>query len=160
MITAHVESFIACLPELRPLFVPHYRELALDQDKVPLDPEYSIYFAREAAGELLLVTLRDKGAIVAYFIGFVAPGLHYRTCLTLTEDIFWLHPDYRGEDSLDRVEANVMVEQLFGAVKAEALKRKVQRVFLGTKVHQDAGKLFEAMGLREVDRYYSAWWGE
>jgi GNAT superfamily N-acetyltransferase len=45
---------------------------------------------------MMLVTLREDGEIVGYFIGFVAPGLHYKTCLTLTMDIFYVLPEHRG----------------------------------------------------------------
>ena len=40
-----------------------------------------------------------------------------------------------------------------------AIARGVQRVFYGSKFHKDASVLFEYLGLKEVERYYSAWWG-
>ena len=160
MITAHIEAFSDCLEELKPLFQPHYEELALNRDRVPLDPQYDTYLAREALGELLCVTLRERGRIVAYFIGFIAPALHYRTCLTLTMDVFWLHPDYRGSDSLSDLEEGLLAEQLFRTVKEEALRRRVQRCYYGSKAHKDASHLFEQLGLQKVDVYYSAWWGD
>jgi hypothetical protein len=159
MITVCVERLSECLEELKPLFEPHWQELALNQDKVPLDPQYEIYLARENLGEVLCVVARDAGTVVAYFVGFVCPGLHYRTCLTLTMDIFWIAPAYRETDSLGAIERDMLCTELFDQVKLEALQRGVQRVFYGSKVHKDTGKLFEAMGLVEVDRYYSAWWG-
>lgn len=160
MITDHVERLIDCLEELKPRFVPHYRELALNQDKVSLDPDYDIYLAREARGEVLCVTLRDAGRIVAYFVGFVAPALHYKTCLTLTEDIFWLDPEYRDGDSLEQIEADMLCLKLFERVKLESQRRGVQRVYLGSKAHHDASELFKAIGVTEIaDVYMSAWWG-
>lgn len=158
-VTSHVERLVHCLEELKPLFEPHWAELALDQDKVPLDPQYDNYLTRDALGEVLCVTLRDEGRIVAYFVGFVAPGMHYRTCLTLTMDIFWLHPDYRAPDSLDRVEREMLCLQLFGAVEKEGRRRGIKRVFYGSKLSAEAGELFRELGLREVERYYSGWWG-
>lgn len=158
MITTHVESFAGCLAELMPLFEPHYRELALDQAQVPLDPDWSYYERREAAGELLLVTVRDR-SILGYFLGVVAPHPHYQSTLTLSMDVFWLHPDLRSEESLTRMEANMTAEQLFETVKDEAQRRGVQRAFFGSKWHQDASALFEKMGMVRADVYYSAWWG-
>lgn len=154
------ESLTATLDELKPLFDPHWRELALDQDKVPLDPQYDIYLARDALGEVLLVTARDNGKLIGYFIGFVAPGLHYKTCLTLTMDIFWIHPDYRGEDSLSKMEELFVGEELFKVAHAAAKMRGVQRIFVGSKLHKDASFLFEQLKYREVERYYSLWIGE
>ena len=40
MITLEVESFIECLPELKPILPIHYEELALNKDEVPLSPQY------------------------------------------------------------------------------------------------------------------------
>jgi hypothetical protein len=160
MITAHVERLMDNLEELKPFFDPHWQELALNQDRVPLDPQYEIYLERDRAGQVLCVVLREAGRILAYFVGFVAPGLHYRTCLTLQLDIFWLHPDYRDGDSLQAVERDMLCMQLFDAVEVEGRRRGVQRFFCGSKLHQDAAALFEARKMLEVERYYSAWWGE
>lgn len=146
MITFAVEPLTERLEELKPLFPAHYRELALNQDKVPLDPQYGIYLARDAVGEVLFIAGRDAGKLVAYFVGFVAPGLHYRTCLTLQEDIFFVCPEFRGQG------AGV---QLFQAVEAEARRRGVQRMFVGSKLNKDASWLFERLGYVEVERYFS-----
>jgi len=88
VITAQVEPWHPTIDEIKPLLHGHWEELALNKDKVPLDPQWEFYDARDARGELMLVTLREAGRVVGYFIGFVAAGLHYRTCLTLTMDIF------------------------------------------------------------------------
>lgn len=159
MITAHVEKLIDCLEELKPNFRPHWQELALNQEEVPLDPQYEVYLAREAAGEVLCVTLREAGGVIAYFVGFVAPGLHYRTCLTLTMDIFWLHPGYRAEDSLGSIEEELLWVQLFECVLIEAKRRGVKRYFFGSKAHKDASSIFERMGMMKADVYYMGWLG-
>lgn len=151
MITCMLESFEERLPELIPLLPLHYEELALNQDKVPLDPQYEIYIERERRGELMFMVLRDRGELIGYFIGFVAPGLHYRTCLTLTMDIFFLHPEHRG---------NGAGYQMFKAVEAEAKRRGVDRMFVGSKVHLDASWLFQRLGYTEVERYYTHWLGD
>ena len=46
MITCHIESFEQQLEELKVLLPLHYEELALNQDKVPLSPQYPVYLAR------------------------------------------------------------------------------------------------------------------
>jgi GNAT superfamily N-acetyltransferase len=151
VLTCAVESFIDRLDELKPLLPGHWEELALDKDQVPLDPQYEVYFDRERKGELLFVTLRSSGAMVGYFIAFIAQGLHYRTCLTCTMDIFYVHPDHRGRGGGLR---------LFRFVKSELQRRGVQRWFVGSKLHRDASRLFEAMGFEPVETYYSLWLGE
>jgi GNAT superfamily N-acetyltransferase len=151
MLTTQIESFGERLAEFRPLFPLHWAELALNQDRVPLDPQYDIYLAREARGELLFVTLREAGAPVGYFLGFIAPGLHYRTCLTCTMDIFWVHPSHRAK--------GMPGIKLFRAVEKELRRRGVQRWFAGSKVHADASALFERLDFERVEVYYSKWIG-
>jgi GNAT superfamily N-acetyltransferase len=151
MITAQVESLHERLAEMQPLFPEHWKELALNQDKIPLDPQYEIYLERDARGEVLLVTLRDLGVLVGYFVGFIAPGLHYQTCLTLTMDIFWVHPDHRGQGG---------GLTLFRFVESEAKRRGVKRMFVGSKCHKEASWLFERLGYEKVEVYYSTWLGE
>lgn len=151
MITCHVESFEKQLDELKTLLPEHYKELALNQDKVPLDPQYEFYIQREREGGLLFVTLREAGELVGYFIGFIAPGLHYRTCLTCTMDIFYVRQDKRGG------RAGI---KLFKFVEQELKRRGVDRWFVGSKCHKDASWLFEHLEFQKVEIYYSKWLGD
>jgi GNAT superfamily N-acetyltransferase len=151
MIVCALESFEQRLAELQVLLPAHYRELALNQDHVPLAPQYDLYIARERAGELVFVTLRDAGELVGYFIGFIAPGLHYSTCLTCTMDIFYVRQDKRTGSAGVR---------MFRFVEAELRRRGVHRWFMGSKVTADASALFKRIGAEPVETYYSKWLGE
>lgn len=151
MITVQVEPFPAFLDEVKPLLPRHWEELALHKDRVPLDPQYETYLERDRAGAVLVMTVREDALLVGYFVGFVTPGLHYQTCLTLTMDIFWVAPEARG--------AGVGYD-LFREVEKEARRRGVQRMFVGSKLHKDASWLFERLGYEEVERYYSQWLGD
>ena len=151
MITAHIESFEENLEYLKPLLPIHYKELALNQDKVPLSPQFDKYVATEKQGGLIFVTLRKAGEMVGYFIGFIAPGLHYSTCLTCQMDIFYVLPEHRGSGT---------GFQLFKFVEQQLKKRGVQRMFVGSKMHKDASWLFEKLNYTPVETYYSAWLGD
>lgn len=151
MITAHVESFNDNLEYLKTILPVHYHELALNQDKVPLSPQFNKYIEMENRGELLFVALREKGILVGYFIGFVAPALHYSTCLTCQMDIFYVLPSHRGSGT---------GVQLFKFVEDQLKKRGVQRLYVGSKLHKDASWLFESLGYTPVETYYSTWLGE
>lgn len=151
MITAQVEPWSEFVKDAVELFPAHWEELALNKDKVPLSVQHDVYLAYEAAGQTLVVTLRQKGRLVGYFVGFVSPALHYSTCLTLQMDIFWTHPDIRGR--LEGV-------KLFRAVEAEAKRRGVQRIFYGSKLHKDASRLFEYLKMEPVEVYYTKWIGD
>lgn len=151
MITTHTESFEQNLDYLKPLLPIHYAELALNQDKVPLSPQFDKYIDAERRGELIFITLRKAGEIVGYFIGFIAPGLHYSTCLTCQMDIFYVLPEHRGGGS---------GFQLFKYVEQQLKQRNVQRMFVGSKMHKDASWLFEKLGYTPVETYYSTWLGD
>lgn len=150
MLTAQVESLTDRLHELKPLFPMHWEELALNKDKVPLDPQYEVYLRRDEMGEVLFLTVRKDGELIGYFVGFVAPGLHYRTCLTLTMDIFYVVPAHRGRVGV----------LLFNAVEKEAKRRGVQRMFMGSKLHKDVSWLFERLGYEPCEMYHTKWIGE
>lgn len=148
MMTAAPEPWRAVIDELRPMLPLHWRELALDQDRVPLDPQWHVYARRDADGTLLCVVLREAGRAIGYFWGFIAPGLHYAGCLTCTMDIFYVHPDHRtGRGGAI----------LFRAVEAELRRRGVQRWFVGTKLHRDCSALFARLGFVPVETYHSKW---
>jgi GNAT superfamily N-acetyltransferase len=151
MITILAESFEERLPELKPILPLHYEELALDQDKVPLAPNYDVYIERERHGQVMFMVARDKGELIGYFIGFVMPGLHYMTCLTLAMDIFYIHPAHRGNNT---------GRDLFKAVEAEAKRRGVQRMIVSSKVHFSADWLFNRLGYTEIEHVYSNWIGD
>lgn len=151
ILTAQPEPFAPFLDEVMPLLPRHYEELALNQDKVPLAPQYGEYLRRDALGMVLCVTLRSAGELVGYFVGFVAPGLHYQTCLTLHLDIFWIAPEHRGQ---------MGGVKLFKAVEREAKRRGVHRMFVGSKCHADASFLFERLGYERCEVTYTAWLGD
>lgn len=151
MITVMPESFEQMLPELLPILPLHYEELALNQDKVPLSPQYNIYIDREREGQLLFMVMREAGEMIGYFIGFISPGLHYSTCLTCNMDIFYIRPDKRGHR---------YGKALFEAVEGELVRRGVDRWFVGSKCHKDASWLFERLGFDRVEVYYSKWLGD
>ncbi|NMX39360.1 GNAT family N-acetyltransferase [Pseudomonas veronii] len=148
MITAHLEKFADNIEELKQVIPLHYEELALNKDKVPLSPRWEIYLDREQAGELLFVTLRDAGQLAGYFIGFIQPGLHYSTCLTCIMDIFYVKPDERGQAG---------GKLLFEFVESELRRRKVNRMFVGSKCHMDASWLFERLGFERCEIFYTKW---
>lgn len=149
MLTAQVETLAGgTLDELKPLFPGHYAELSRHQGRHALNPRYDAYLAKEAAGEVLCVTLRADGAIVGYLVGFVGPGLHYPSCLTCTPDIFYVHPDHRNAGA---------GRLLFKTAEAELRRRGVNLWMVGTKRHFDAGPLLERLGFAPEETMHWKW---
>lgn len=151
MMTAQVESFTARLEELKPLLERHWEKLAEDRDSVVLAPRYEVYEALEAAGELMLVTLRDRGRLVGYWIATVGPGLHYGNCLTATMDVWNILPEY---------ENGMAAMILMRAVEKEYRRRGVARAFAGEKIRRPCGRLYELFGYRPVETHYSKLMGD
>ena len=149
MLTFAIERFSDVYGELLPLLHEHYEEISTHKDhSVPLDPMVEVYKAREAEGSLVMVIGREAGGIVAYFVCFVAPGLHYRTCLTCSPDIFFVRPDRRnGRVGL----------RMFKFLEAELRRRGVKRWAVGSKVEHDASALFRFMDFEPVETTYEKW---
>jgi len=146
MITAHIEELDAeTLNEAKPLLPSHYDELSEHkQAGIPLDPQFDLYLARAAVGQVIYVTLRERGALIGYLVSFVAPGMHYQGCLTCTTDIFYVTPDLRG------LHGGTL---LFDAWKKECARRGVNLMQIGIKTRHAkyAGPLLEAAGFKATE---------
>lgn len=149
MITYSIERFSNVYWELLPLLREHYGEISTHKlHGVLLEPMIDVYRAREADGTLLMVIGRELGEIVSYFVGFVAPALHYRSCLTCSPDIFYVRPDRRNGSSGIK---------LFRFVEKELGRRGVKRWAVGSKVQHDASALFKFLGFEPVETTYEKW---
>lgn len=151
MITTQIESFEDTMEELKVLLPLHWKELALNRDKIPLDPQYDVYIARERRGELLFATIREDGDLIGYFIAFINPGLHYKTCLTCITDIFYLVEEHRGNKSGIR---------LFEFVEKELRRRGVMSWYAGEKLHKPCGWMLRYLNFEPVETMYLKWLGE
>lgn len=148
MITAQPESISEAIHsgEIMQLLPIHWEKLALDKQEIPLDPQYETYLEKDRQGSVMYMTLRDRGRLVGYWIAFIQPGLHYRTCLTAQMDIWNLLPEY---------ETGSAALILMRAVEREYKRRGVNRSFIGEKLHKPTGRLFKAFGYEPIETYYS-----
>jgi hypothetical protein len=146
MITAQEESLAMALPEIQGLLQQHYEELSMHVGRFPWVCNFQEYFRREANGQLLIITLREDGRLMGYFVGFVMTGLHYQTCLTLTMDVFYIQPGRRN------VGAGAF--KLFRRAEKSAKARGVQLINYGSKLHRDSGRLFQAFGMKPYETWY------
>lgn len=149
MITYTIEPFSSVYSELLPLLDAHYGEISTHKDRgVALDPMVNVYRAREADGTLMMVIGREQGEIVAYFVCFVAPGLHYKSCLTCSPDIFFVREDRR---------TGLTGVRMFRFVEKELKRRGVKRWAVGSKVQHDASALFKFLDFEPVEMTYEKW---
>lgn len=149
MLSAQVEPYSAIIAELKQYFPLHWQELALNKDKVALAPRYDVYAKCETSGSLSMVTVRDGGKIIAYWVMFFDDEMHY-SILASRMDIFWVNPDYRQGP------AAVI---LMRAVEREVKRRGALRWWAGEKLHSPCGRLFKAFGMQPVETYWCKWMG-
>lgn len=96
MITIQCETYLDAIKELRPLFEEHWEEVAINKEKIKLNPDYSKYEQMQASGILALFTARDEGRLIGYSVFFMIPHMHYRDHMFAMNDIIFLLPEYRG----------------------------------------------------------------
>lgn len=151
MITFALEKFSEVKDEIEPLLHAHYVEISTHvQHGVELSPRWDNYYAREADGSLVVFVGREAGQIIAYVVCFVAPGLHYGTCLTALPDVFYVRPDRR------RGRVGV---RMFQELEKVLVARGVKRWAVGFKTDHDASALFHYLGFRPVEVTYEKWLG-
>lgn len=83
------------LEEVKPLLEKHWNEIAHFKD-IPLDPNYDLYLKMQDLKMLRCYLMRDNdGRVLGYSVYVVRPNMHYRSCLTATEDIIFVDPLHR-----------------------------------------------------------------
>jgi hypothetical protein len=149
MITYQLETLDQFLPEFKESLVElHYEEIALDQEAVPLDPDYDKYYQLESNNAFFLMTVRDDGVLIGYFIAIITPHLHYKSTLHALTDIYYIKPDYRKT----KVGVNLFLE-----VQKELEKLAVKKWINGCKLHSglDHTKLFEGLGFNYSEKIFT-----
>lgn len=139
-----VEDPATFIEELREIIPAHYDELCVTKD-FPLAPDYEAYGRLHVAGMLKCITARDDG-LIGYAIFIVQPHLHYKTCKTAFEDIYFLKKEHRlGRTGI----------RLFQFAEAALRADGVDRIIMHTKIHMDNSRLFEYLGYKHTDKLYT-----
>lgn len=135
------------IEELKVIIPAHYDELCVTKD-FPLMPDYEAYGRLYVAGMLRCITARDESndELIGYAIFIVSPHLHYKTCKTAMEDIYFLKKEHRlGRTGI----------RLFQFAEAALRADGVNRIIMHTKIHLDNSRLFEYLGYRHTDKLYT-----
>lgn len=135
----------AFVEEMKILFPLHYEELCVTKD-FPLAPDYDAYKRLADAGMLRCITVRADEEVIGYAIFIVQPHLHYMTCKTAFEDIYYIRPDFR--------KGRVGI-RLFKYAEEVLQRIGVNRIIMHTKIHMDNSRLFEYLGYKLTDKIYT-----
>lgn len=133
------------LDELKQIFPVHYEELCVTKE-YELEPDYDTYQFLADRNWLRCITCRCDGELIGYIVFIIRPHLHYKSCLTATEDIYYVKKEYRrGRVGL----------RLFMYAEQVLKGLGVNRVVMHTKVHLDNSRIFEYLGYKNTDKVFS-----
>jgi hypothetical protein len=144
------QRFFEIAHELPPLFIEHWRELALNQDAIPLAPDWDKYYRLDIEGILHILTARTPdGTLVGYCFLMVGPHLHYATTVWSHADMYWLDPIYRQGWTGVR---------LFKEMLKGARLMKAANLTLATKHHfgdNRVTKLLQRLGFKPIETIHA-----
>lgn len=146
-----IERWPAIESEVLGLIGPHWEEIALDRDRIPLDIDVPMYRNLDSENVLVVATLRDAGRLVGYLGAYVKTHLHYKSTLFGFMDAFFLLPEFRkGPNGL----------LLFTTMEAEMRRRGVKSQIFSSKKHFDLTPMFEYLGWDTVGLLHQKWIGD
>ena len=147
MITFQVEKWRPFHAEAGPIMQRHWEEIAIDRDKIQFSLDNARYEGMDDAGILHILTVRDSGNLMGYYIAFILPHVHYQHAgLMAFTDAYYVLPEARR---------GPVGMQLFAEAEKSLKERGVVKTYLSTKVHHDNGPLFERLGWKLTDRVYT-----
>ena len=144
------ESFTNVKDDIKPLIEKHWEQIALNKDKIKLNPDWEAYQSLYMSGNLKIYTARDDGELVGYFIVGVSPNIHYKDHLFATCDIIYVKPDKR---------AGMTGFKLSKFAEARLKELGVSVININTKVHAPFDSLMERMSYNLIERLYSKYIG-
>lgn len=132
--------------DIKPLLEKHWEEIAVNQDKIKLNPDWETYASLEESGMLKIFTARDGEQLIGYFVVIVRRHIHYKDHLFAGNDILYLSPEYRkgrtGPDLIKFAEKYLKEDG-------------VSVLVINTKVHRPFDSLLEWLGFSLIERTYS-----
>ena len=145
-ITYQVEHWNDIVDQFIPFIEPHWQELGLDHQDVPVSLDFEAYKRHDNNGVLHVVTTRENGVMIGYHISLITKMLHYSTTLHAVVDLYYLKPEYR--------KSKIGVE-MFKFAEERFTDMGVVKIINGTKLHLFHDKLFEGLGFKPTEMIYT-----
>lgn len=137
--------------ELEPLLQAHWEQIALNKDKIKLNPAWDEYIQFNNLGLIHFYTVRDKQELVGYFCVVVTKSLHYKDHIFATCDIIYVKQDKR---------AGMTGYKLIKFAEQDLKKLGVSVLGINTKIHAPFDKLLNRMDYNLTERLYTKYIGE
>ena len=150
-ITYQTEKIIDIKDEIDPLIKLHWEEIALNKDKILLDPDWDKYFDLCDSDLLKTFTARLDGELIGYFVVMVYPHLHYKNNLFAVNDVIYLKEEFRNTST---------GYKLISFAENSLKNAGVDVLVLNTKVHKPFDNLCEKAGYKLTERIYSKYLGD
>lgn len=128
------------------LIFAHWRETAIHQDEVPLDPDWQRIEQLERMGVFKAIGARRNGALVGYSLFSIAPHLHFKSTLHATNTAVYVRPDRRLFTAVALVRRTEELLTALGVRKTIYLCP----VLRGKKL----GALIERLGYKHTEDFY------
>ena len=145
------ERLVFVKKEMQSLLELHWELIALNKESIKLNPNWAEYVRLDEAGILKLYTARQDGKLVGYFAVTVNTSLHYQEHKFATNDVIFIHPDYRNGSA---------GYKLIKYAEDQLIQMGVSLMIMNTKIHQPFDKLLERMGFKQIERIYSKYIGK
>lgn len=145
-ITFQQEFMATAEREMRALIEDHWREIALNQERIKLNPDWEAYAELDASGVMKIFTARDDGALVGYFVVFCRRHIHYVDHIFAHNDIIYLRPEYRR---------GMVGARLIKFAEKCLADDGVSVLLINTKAHKPFDGLLERLGFGLAERVYS-----
>lgn len=131
------------------LLFKHWQEVAMDRERIPLDPDWGFAREQERRGVLRTAALRRDGRLIGYNSMCVHPHIHYRSTLHAVNDVIYVDPAERGAAGVKLVRDTEALLKDLGVVK----------VIYHTKLAPIGGKhtvgdLLAALGYKHFENLY------
>lgn len=151
MITYQQEFLDSCKKDCQELIRLHWEEIALNKEKIKLNPDWNAYNKLEESGSLKIFTARSDKELVGYFVVLVGRNLHYKDHIFAENDILYLHKDYRkGYTGIKLIK---FAEKCLKEDGVSILK-------VNTKIHQPFDKLMSFLKFNLIERVYTKYLGD
>lgn len=146
-----LEDFNIVRHEVDTLFYKHWEEIAINKDKIKLNPDWGFYEALYSQGLLGVYTVRHSGKLVGYFVVIAKSHPHYKDHLFAVNDIIYIDPDFRkGPVGL----------KLIKFAESDLKSKGVSVLAVNTKVHKPFDAVLERLGFTNTERLYTKFIGD
>ena len=145
------EFLTSVVEDAKELLERHWEEIAVNKDKIKLNPHWEAYVDLEDKGQLRIFTARENGKLIGYFVVIIGVNLHYKDHVFAVNDILYLHSSWRK--GLTGVKLIKFAEK---CLKLEG----VSVMSINTKTHRPFDSLMSYLKYDLVERVYQKYIGD